>query len=322
MSKKFRILSLDGGGLRGIVPLLILKKIEEMTGKKIHELFDLIIGTSTGGIIACGLSATRDGKSPALSIDQLIDLYTSKGDIIFPRSKNIFTKTWSNVKSAFGPKFSPDGLDRLLKEYFGNLTLEDTLVPIIVTSYDVKNNDVVMFKTRTAKWDREKYGARLAEACRATSAAPTYLPPYPIKFDGKNRICVDGGVYINNPVMAAVSDALKSNPDLSIKDIECLSLGTGVFAEKLTSKSESWGLVGWALPITSIMMQANSKSAAYEASELLSNHVRLQVNIYEEDKSDMADSNPKTTDYIIGLVYDQILGDDIKMEALGKFFGI
>ena len=78
MRKKVKILSIDGGGLRGIVPVLILKRIEEMTGKKIHELFDVIIGTSTGGIIACGLTCTKDGVNPLLTIDKLIELYISE----------------------------------------------------------------------------------------------------------------------------------------------------------------------------------------------------------------------------------------------------
>ena len=175
MAKKLRILSIDGGGLRGLVPLLILKRIEEITGKKIHELFDLIAGTSTGGIIAAGLTATRDGKSPALSVDSLIELYTTKGEIIFPRSKNVFSKAIRNIKSALGPKFSADGLDSQLKEYFGETLLKDTLKPIIITSYDIRNNEVLMFKTRLAKWD-SRYDLKLSSACRATSAAPEPAP--------------------------------------------------------------------------------------------------------------------------------------------------
>jgi patatin-like phospholipase/acyl hydrolase len=320
MAKKFRILSLDGGGLRGIVPLLVLKRIEEMTGKKIHELFDVIVGTSTGGIIACGLTSTKDGVNPSLSIDQLIELYTTKGDTIFPRRTNIFSKAIGGIKSAFGPKFSPKGLDGLLKEYFGELTLKDTLKPVIVTSYDIKNNDVVMFKTRNAVWDSERFNVKLSDACRATSAAPTYLPSFEIKFDGKERVCIDGGVYINNPVMAAVSDALRSVEGLTLKDIECLSLGTGVYSEKLDDKTEGWGLLGWALPITTIMMQATSKSSTYEANELLKNHLRLQINIYDKNKSDMADSSPETTKYIIERVEKDILGNERKIEELKKFF--
>lgn len=319
MAKKLRILSLDGGGLRGLIPLLILKRIEEMTGKKIHELFDLIAGTSTGGIIAAGLTATRDGKAPALDVDRLIELYTTKGDIIFPRSKNAFSRAFRNIKATLGPKFSADGLDSQLKEYFGEMQLKDTLKPIIITSYDIRNNQVVMFKTRLAQWDA-RYDLKLSSACRATSAAPTYLPSYELRYDGLQRTCVDGGVYINNPVMAAIADALKSNPKLKASDIEVLSLGTGAYTEKIGEKAEAWGLAEWAIPITTTMMQATSFAAAYEAEQIAGKHLRFQTAIYDKCRSDMADSDPKTAEYISRMVEEQILSDEKKMQALKDFF--
>ena len=319
MAKKFMILSLDGGGLRGLVPLLVLKKIEESTGKKIYELFDMIAGTSTGGIIAAGLTATVDGSSPALTVDRLIELYTTKGETIFPRSKNVFTRVARNIKGAFGPKFSPKGLDSLLKEYFGEIMLKDTLKPIIITSYDIRNNQVVMFKTRLAQWDA-RYDLTLSSACRATSAAPTYLPSYDLIHDGKQRTCVDGGVYINNPSMAAIADALKSNPKLKPSDIEVLSLGTGAYMEKIGDKAESWGLAEWAIPITTTMMQATSFAATYEAEQVAGKHLRFQVAIYDKCRADMADSNPKTAEYITRMTQEQIFSDDAKMLLLKEFF--
>ena len=320
MAKKFRILSLDGGGLRGLIPLLTLKRIEEMTGKKTHELFDMIAGTSTGGIIAAGLSATRDGKSPALTVDKLIELYTTKGEAIFPRSKNVFSKAFRNIKGALGPKFSADGLDAQLKEYFGDMALKDTLKPIVITSYDIRNNQVVMFKTRLAKWDA-RYDLPLSSACRATSAAPTYLPSYELSYDGRQRTCIDGGVYINNPAMGAIAEAIKANPKLKPSDIEVLSLGTGAYAEKIGDKAEEWGLAEWALPITTTMMQATSFAAAYEAGQIAGKHLRFQVAIYDKCRSDMSDSDPKTAEYITRLTQEQILSDEKKMQALKDFFG-
>jgi patatin-like phospholipase/acyl hydrolase len=321
MRKKIKILSIDGGGLRGIVPVLILKRIEEMTGKKIHELFDVIVGTSTGGIIACGLTCTKDGVNPLLSIDKLIELYTTKGNTIFPAKKNFITKSISRVNSYLNPEFSPKGLDGLLTEYFEDLTLVDTLKPIIVSSYDLKNNEVLMFKTRNAVWNKEQYNAKLKDVCRATSAAPTYLPSYEMKYDGKKRICVDGGVYINNPAMAGVSDVLKTFEGISINDIECLSLGTGIYSENLGIKNTpSWGLLCWAKPISTLMMQATSKATTYECDEILKKHLRLQVSIDEESKSDMADSRPETTKYIIDKVNKDILENDQVIESIKRFF--
>jgi len=316
---KIRILSLDGGGLRGIIPLLILKEIERNEGRRIHELFDVITGTSTGGIIACGLTYTKDGKTPALTLDQLIELYTTRGHEIFPYKTNIFSKAISGINSIFNPKFSPAGLDRLLGQYFGESTLKDTLKSTIVTSYDIKNNEVVMFKSRLSNVSNE-YDARLKDVCRATSAAPTYLPSYEMNFKGKDRLLVDGGVYINNPAMAAVADVLKSRPDVDIKDIECLSLGTGIYAKSLGIRTTGWGMADWVKPITTMMMQASAKVVSYECDEILQKHLRLQVSIDDEKKSDMADARPETTKYLVERVNSEIISNDEIMEKLKDFF--
>ena len=316
---KYRILSLDGGGLRGIIPVLILKRIEEITGKKIYELFDCIVGTSTGGIIAAGLTATKDGKNPHLDLDTLYKLYTTEGSTIFPQPKNIIQKWSKGIKSIFNPKYSPEGLDGLLSQYFGELTIKNTLKPIIVTSYDLKSNEIIMFKTRNAEWSEERFDVKLKDVCRATSAAPTYLPSYEMKFDGKNRVLVDGGVYINNPVLAAVSDVIK-NCDIKLSDIECLSLGTGIHSESLGVKTEGWGLVNWVKPITTVMMQASSMSVSYQSDQLLKKHLRLQIRIDDETKTDMADSRPETTQYLVEKVQKEIFDNVNLMKRLEKFF--
>jgi len=321
MKRKFRILSIDGGGLRGIVPLLILKEIENKTGKKIYELFDLITGTSTGGIITCGLIATKDGKTPYLTIDQLIDLYTTKAESIFPWKRNIFQRIGTGINSLFNPKFSPNGLDDLLRQYFGDLKLSNTLKPIIVTSYDIKNNEVVMFKTR--KCDENGYNALLKDVCRATSAAPTYLPSYKMSFSGKDRILIDGGVYINNPSMGAVSDALRSVSGLKLEDIEVFSLGTGTYPAELSRKdTSSWGLLNWVKPITNVMMQATSNATVYECNELLKKHLRIQLVIDDSKKIDMSDSRPETIKYFIEKSNSDILNNSEVMSDIDSFFTI
>lgn len=317
MAKKFRILSIDGGGLRGIVPLLILKEIENQTGKKIFELFDLITGTSTGGIIACGLVATTDGVTPSITVDKLIDLYTTKGEVIFPYKKNIFQKIGSGFNSLFNPKFSADGLDGLLTDYFADLKLSNCLKPIIVTSYDIKNNEVVMFKSRLS--EEIGWNAKLKDVCRSTSAAPTYLPSYPLAFSGKGRVLIDGGVYINNPALAAIADALKSGQKLS--NIEVLSLGTGTHPADLGMKNTpSWGVVNWAQPISNIMMQATSNATVYECDQLLKKHLRIQIEIEDPKKTDMSDSRPETTKWICDKVYSDVLNNSKVMKDLKNFF--
>lgn len=324
MAKKFKILSIDGGGLRGIVPLLILKKIEELEKKKIHQLFDLIVGTSTGGIIACGLTTTKDGINPILSIDDMIDLYTTKGHIIFPQDKSVLNKIKNKINSLFNPQYSPDGLDKLLTEYFGDFTLNQTLKPIIVTSYDIKQNEVLMFKSR--KSNELFLNPKIKDVCRATSAAPTYLPSHTMSYGDVDRICIDGGIYINNPAMAAISDVIKhkyGNNELKLEDIHCLSLGTGTYTKNLGIKdTKNWGIIEWLKPITSVMMQASSKSVVYECNQLLTNFLRLDIDIDDKNRSDMADSRPETTKYITEIVNNKILNSKEELKNIKNFFKI
>ena len=312
--KKFRILSIDGGGLRGMVPLMLLKKIEKETGKSIHEMFDMVVGTSTGGIIVCGVLASENGKTPKLKLDQLMDLYRSKASEIFPFRKA--PRSWFQfIRGVFRPKFKADGLDKNLSEYFDGLSLSDMLGQGIVTSYDVKNNEVVMFKSR--KSDEGGFDALLKDVCRATSAAPTYLPAYELSFSGKERVLVDGGVYVNNPSMAAIADAVKCGVALS--DIELLSLGTGDHVER-RAKSTKWGILKWAKPITDVMMDGNSAAVSYECDFMLKKHVRVQVRIPDEDMKEMDDSRESTLDYIAGLVNIQILNNPTEWKRIMSFF--
>jgi len=244
-------------------------------------------------------------------------LYTTKGNIIFPYKNNIFTK----INSVFNPKFCPDGLDKELSNYFQGLKLSNTLKPIIATSYDIRNNEVVMFKSR--KSNEPGYDCLLKDLCRATSAAPTYLPSYEMNYGGKLRTCIDGGVFINNPSLAGVSDVIRNTygiEDINVEDISLLSLGTGIYTENIGVKeTKSWGLKDWVKPITDVMSQATSKVVDYECNEFLDNYLRIQVTIDDEEKSDMSDSRIETTNYLINRVNTQVLKDVNKLNEIKEF---
>jgi patatin-like phospholipase/acyl hydrolase len=319
MNKKFKILSIDGGGLRGLIPLLILKYVEEKTGKKIWELFDLIVGTSTGGIVAAGLTATDDKKETLLTIEQIIDLYTKNADVIFPKKSGI-GKIFNGVKSIFVPKYSPVGLDNLLKKYFKETKLSDTLKPICVTSYDLMNNEVSIFKSR--KSQEISQNPYLYEICRATSAAPTYFPSYSMIWNNKKRTMIDGGVYVNNPTLVGISDALKNRygRKVKLKDLKVLSLGTGTHSSNLGVKNTpNWGIIEWAKPITDVMMQSSSRAVDYQVNLLVDDYLRLQIEIGDEKFSSMSDSSPKTRDYLIKQVEEQIFNNSEIMSKIDKF---
>ena len=169
----FNVLSIDGGGIRGVIPAVLLKHIEEKVGKRVADIFDLIVGTSTGGILAAGLTVPKRDGTPKFSAEDMLALYADRGREIFDRS------FWRGITSAGGAldeQYDHKPLEKILKEYLGDSTLKDCIVPIVLTSYDIEKRQPYFFKTRRAreKKDRNHY---LRDAARATSAAPTYFEP-------------------------------------------------------------------------------------------------------------------------------------------------
>ena len=326
---KFRILSLDGGGLRGIIPVLVLKEIERRTGKRIIDLFDMLAGTSTGGLITCGITVSDNGKDPKYTLSDIEKVYTEHGKDIFPK-KNFFNRVISSVTSLKNPKYSANGLQTVLTDLLGQKRMSDCAKPIFVTSYDLFNNEALLFKYRHAIRYPEN-NALLVDICRATSAAPTYLPAYDFVYQNKKRICVDGGLYMNNPAMGALIEVVKYHqeapynlPELKLNDISILSLGTGHYSSEIARKKvEGWGLLDWATNITDVMMQAINQTTTYQAEELTTkaHFLRINPNIENSKFSDMADSSEEARNYFIQLVAEDITGNAVLMNQLDAFLG-
>jgi len=329
MATKFRILSLDGGGLRGIIPVLVLKEIERRSGKRITDLFDMVAGTSTGGLIACGMMVSDDGKSSKYTLDDIENIYRENGKDIFPK-KTFFKKIIGSISSLKNPKFSADGLQKVLENLLQQKRIADCAKPIFITSYDLFNNEALLFKYRHAIKYPEN-NALLVDVCRATSAAPTYLPAYDFVYQNKKRICVDGGLYMNNPAMGALIEVIKYHkeapynlPDLKLNDISVLSLGTGHYSSEIARKKvEGWGLLDWATNITDVMMQAINQTTTYQTEELTTNENFLRINpsITNPKYSDMADSSEEARDYFTNIVNKDILGNTVLMKQLDDFLG-
>lgn len=311
----FNILAIDGGGLRGLVAIQFLKKVEEITGRRIHEIFDLIAGTSTGGLIACGLSVSQHGQ-PIYSLEDIENLYLEHGNDIFPR--NIYTRVIGQPLRLILPQFGKKGIEKTLSRYFKNYRLNDCLVPIIVPSFDVHLNRPIFFNSSDVFPSSPTFSAKknieLVSICRATSAAPTYLPTYPFQyaFDGdtEDRVnCVDGGIYINNPSMIALSEVLKNlNENITYKkssqieasDIRLLSVGNG---NSSISKSRSrLGLLNWLPGLIQFMMAGNSASVHTQVESILSKqYFRADVSDVDKKYSNMSNSSPNNLKYYQGL---------------------
>jgi uncharacterized protein len=197
--KSVKVLSIDGGGIRGIIPAIVLSALQERLGQDLWQAFDLIAGTSTGGIIALGIgTACHDGQP--YSPRELIDLYVQNGPSIF--SKSILT----SEKELVLPKYSPDALEETLAKFFGDTQFDGALTPLLISSYDLQGQVPFFFKSHRIAAD-PNYNWKVTAIARATSAAPTYFPPLHLVRGTDDYALVDGGVFVNNPAMAAYAEA-------------------------------------------------------------------------------------------------------------------
>ncbi len=270
-TKPKRILSIDGGGIRGLVPALILQELEKHirksgSNKQLYECFDIIAGTSTGGIIAAGLTAPSapGSKLAACTASDLVDLYKNDGAAIFPHT--IFTKLRSLVRC----RYDAAPLERFLSDKLGDRRTNEALTNVVMPAYDIVGRQAV-FMTGGHSYPKDEKSYLFREAARATSAAPTYFEPARVAIDSSDLYLtlIDGGVFANDPTMAAVVEALKFGWVLD--EIEILSIGTGSQNRGYSYfEARSWSLFDWidpqkGSPILSILMQGASSTTSYEA---------------------------------------------------------
>ena len=263
-----RVLSIDGGGIRGIIPAMVLGEIEARTGRRIADLFDLIAGTSTGGILACALA--RPGALPAA---ELVGLYERRGPDIFRRSllKRVFA-----IEGWVDERYEDDGLEAALREYLGDVRLRDVAVPIFVTAYDIQGRFAFFFRSERAKED-PTYDFSLFDVARATSAAPTYFEPHEVTDAAGSRAypLIDGGIYATNPAMCAYVD----HP----REVDLLvSLGTGSQTHRYEfHRARWWGQLGWARPLIDMVFDGVSDTIDFQLGRLLPDggYVRLQTEL-------------------------------------------
>jgi patatin-like phospholipase/acyl hydrolase len=327
--KPFRILAIDGGGLRGIVPVRILQALEKRTNKKVYQLFDMMAGTSTGGLIAACLTLRNPASPevPLYSLDHIAELYENRGKDIFPIQSGI-SKFFHQATNLFRPAYSASGIESVLKEYVSNQCIKDSLLPIIISTYDLNSNRPVFFKSSEAAGN-EFANARIYDICRATSAAPTFLPAYSFQYKGKLLTGIDGGVYVNNPSMAALAEISRYGSSefyqqrfalpIAFENVKILSLGTGSYTGTITeTEAVRWGELQWISRITDIMMKGVNQSTDYETSEMIApdKYLRASINIADKRYADMADARPETFNYLITQTEQQVISNTELMDKM------
>ncbi|HET9315151.1 MAG TPA: patatin-like phospholipase family protein [Vicinamibacteria bacterium] len=301
----FRVLALDGGGIRGVLPAVLLGELEARSGRATADLFDLIVGTSTGGILALALTAPRAGArfTPA----DLVKLYETEGARIFapwPQSegsrviedvieKALHIDTGSHepgrplpwTRAVLHPKFGAEGIEGALRDALGTAALSSvTSTCVAVTSYDLDARALHVFRS----WEAAVTPSAdfpVWEAARATSAAPVFFPPAVVtSLDGSTTLhCVDGGVCVNDPAVLAVAEARRLLRDLGQEGraLVVVSVGTGAPPSSSLpfAAVQNAGLLEWLKHgLMEVIMGSGAFASNFELGELLAvdDHFRLQ----------------------------------------------
>jgi patatin-like phospholipase/acyl hydrolase len=284
-----RILAIDGGGIRGLIPAVVLADLERRTGRRTAEMFDLIAGTSTGGILACGLTRPGDGGGPAFTAADLIGLYESEGPEIFHRS---LLKRIESADGYVDERYDDSGLNAALRRYLDGTRLSQAVCDLFVTAYEIERREAFFFRSSRARTD-DAYDFSLAEAARASSAAPTYFEPIEVTdaAGARTYALVDGGVYAVNPSMCAYAEVVRSGGELEV----LASLGTGSQTKRYEfGDVKGWGKVEWARPLIDMVFDGVADTIDFEVATLAGDRYRRfqAVLRYASDALDDAgDSN-------------------------------
>lgn len=259
IKKTARILSIDGGGIRGLIPATIIASWETVLGP-IANNFHMITGTSTGGILATALAK-------GVSANDLINFYKAKGP-------EIFSSSIGSLGGLAGQMYDSQPLEAAIKSVLKG-TLSTIQKDLLVTSYDLQARMPFLFKSWKARGIELNVDERasdnnfqLSDMARATSAAPTFFPPAKVKSaTGKTYGLIDGGVYANNPAMCAYVAARRLYPKAD--EYIIVSLGTGALTKPVPfADALDYGLAGWLRPLLDIMFDGVSSTTEYELSQL------------------------------------------------------
>ncbi|KAK1264290.1 Patatin-3-Kuras 1 [Acorus gramineus] len=318
------ILSIDGGGVRGIIPGVILdfleSKLQDLDGERVRlaDYFDVIAGTSTGGLVTAMITSPGNNKRPLYAAKDIVKFYLEHCPKIFPQIR--------------GPKYDGKYLQSLVKEKLGDTPLNKTLTNIVIPSFDIKLLQPTIFTTDDANSNPEK-NPKLSDVCISTSAAPTYLPAH--NFVVKNKTgnprsynLIDGGVAANNPTSLAIGEMMKkilkengtSNPSMKPIDsvkVLVISLGTGFtkgnnFEAPMAAK---WGLIGWLYqngsnPIIDCFSESNADMVDFYTSILFQmlgcedNYLRIQYDNLKPAAASVDISTEENMHYLMNIGQD------------------
>nr|XP_043616557.1 patatin-like protein 3 [Erigeron canadensis] len=324
------VLSIDGGGVRGIIPGVILEYLEselqELDGEDVRlaDYFDVISGTSTGGLITVMLTAPDANNRPLYAAKDIVPFYRDNLPKIFPQMGclPIFDGIIKLLKTLVGPKYDGKYLKNLVTGLLGTTKLDQTVTNVVIPTFDIKNMQPVIFSSYQVPRE-PSMNVQLSDICVGTSAAPTYLPAHYFVNDDREFNLIDGGIAANNPSLTAIGEVtrqiVKSDTNFSgISPLDftrflLISLGTGTqklkpqYDAKMAAK---WGVLGWLVnngsaPLIDAFNQASGdlvvihNDVVFEALKSVDNHLRIQVDTLT---GNLASVDMSTEENLDGLV--------------------
>lgn len=314
------ILSIDGGGIRGIIPAAILEyletKIQDILGDdrvRIGNLFDFVAGTSTGSIVGALMLIPKDNIKegdlirPKYKMSEIVKMYVELGDTVFESS------FWHNVKTCwgiFGPKFPASNIEDPLFLYTDHCKLGDLIKPCMFSGYDIDKRRVNFY---TNSDESRKYvNYYVKDVVRGSTSIPSYFPPAFFKDGMEANTIVDGGMFANNPSLAAYIEVSKTVFNGKVNrfdpnELIVVSLGTGDFKQKSYpyNKTKRWGKAEWVLPILDILLTSHAEVTHYEMNKLFSvydalhNYKRINPTITKGSPSALDSSRKNISNLLI-----------------------
>jgi patatin-like phospholipase/acyl hydrolase len=287
-----KILAIDGGGIRGLISAVVLADLERRTGRRTAEMFDLIAGTSTGGILACGLTRPGDGGTAVFTAADLIGLYESEGPEIFHRS---LVKRIESVDGYVDERYDDVGLNAALRRYLDGTRLSQAVCDLFITAYEIERREAFFFRSSRARTD-PTYDFSFVDTARATSAAPTYFEPVRVSdvAGASSYALIDGGVFALNPAMCTFAEIAAGGRRDEVELV--VSLGTGSHTRRLPFEDvRGWGQLEWARPLIDVVFDGLAQTVDFELGQLLGpeRYVRFQTRLTEasDDLDDASDRN-------------------------------
>lgn len=259
-----KVLAIDGGGIRGIIPSHVLVALEDLTGRPVASLFDVIVGTSIGGIGALALAAPDESGRPTYTARNVLDFFCDRAAQIFPKTTLSWPRSLRELEGLIrlptptqallgsnreigNARYSAAGLQSALTELLEERTLREALTDVVIPTYDVRAQHPVFYRSADVRAGKQS-DLPMWKIGLATAAAPTYFPPVEAEDEsGQPQVLVDGGVFANSPAMVGLLEGVSRARALggTAVDVMIVSLGTGRVGARLDRTYDEFVGLTW-----------------------------------------------------------------------------